>query len=322
MLVMKVLFCHIGFMNLYNGPTDYDKPLYGGKYNQNNIGHEAYNFSNYNGRYYGFVQNSKSAIEVNRLSELTSGKLDSASDILVVWCAKRPDIKGVFVVGWYKHATVYRELQSVPNDVLQQRKNKEMSEFNVVADEAVLIPTNERTHQVEGIGRYAWYGNEETIIDVKKYIKNYEKSRNDYIQNISENFDSISGEEKEAIVKIRINHNIFRQKLLQKYNCTCCLSGCKINDKDLLIASHIKPWKDSDSNEKVNDCNGLLLCVMHDRLFDRGLISFDDTGKILISSKLSANNAIYSNIDKSRTIEVNSDNVEYLKYHRENIFIK
>ena len=319
---MKVLFCHIGFMNLYNGPTDYERPLYGGKYNENNIGHEVYNFSNYNGRYYGFVQNSKSNIEVNRLLEPSSSRHNYADDVLVVWCAKKPNSKGVFVVGWYNHATVYRELQPVPNDVLNLRQYKEVSMYNVFSEEAVLVPTSERTHKVEGIGRYAWYGNEQAIDDIKEYIANYETNRDKFIRKISEDFLSITGEEKEAIVKIRINHDKFRSRLLGKYNCTCCLSGCNITNKDLLIASHIKPWKDSNSNEKVNDCNGLLLCVMHDRLFDRGLISFDDSGTILISSRMSNNNIIYSNIDSNRKIEVNSDNVEFLKYHRENIFIK
>ena len=150
---MKVLFCHIGFMNLYNGPTDYERPLYGGKYNENNIGHEVYNFSNYNGRYYGFVQNSKSNIEVNRLLEPSSSRHNYADDVLVVWCAKKPNSKGVFVVGWYNHATVYRELQPVPNDVLNLRQYKEVSMYNVFSEEAVLVPTSERTHKVEGMVR-------------------------------------------------------------------------------------------------------------------------------------------------------------------------
>ena len=52
---------------------------------------------------------------------------------------------------------------------------------------------------------------------------------------------------------------------------------------ELLVASHIKPWSISDANEKLDIHNGLLMCPNHDKLFDRGYISFDDTGRILIS---------------------------------------
>ena len=49
----------------------------------------------------------------------------------------------------------------------------------------------------------------------------------------------------------------------------------------VLIASHIKPWKDSDENERLDIDNGLLLCPNHDKAFDRGYISFDDNGLII-----------------------------------------
>lgn len=319
---MRVLFCHIGFMNLYDGTLNNEKPMFGGKYNETNIGHEVYNFSNYNGRYFGFAQNSKSTIEVNKLLKSKDEKRDKVDNVLVVWCAKKPKGNGVYVVGWYRNATVYRNLQSVPEDVLEDREDKEKNCFNIFSENAILVPTNERSFQVEGIGRYVWYGNKTVIEDVVKYIEDYENRRNNYIKNISENFDNLNGDEKEAVIKVRLNQEIFRTRILKKYKNTCCVSGCNITVKELLIASHIKPWKNSNGNEKVNDCNGLLLCVMHDRLFDRGFISFDDKGKILISSRIDKNNRMFANIDENRTITVNSDNKKFLKYHRENIFIK
>ena len=54
--MMKYLFCHIGWMNDYHGATEKDAPLKGGKYNENNIGHEACNFLSINGSVYGYVQ--------------------------------------------------------------------------------------------------------------------------------------------------------------------------------------------------------------------------------------------------------------------------
>ena len=57
---------------------------------------------------------------------------------------------------------------------------------------------------------------------------------------------------------------------------------------DLLIASHIKPWKDSDSRtERTNPSNGLCLNALHDKAFDRGFITLDKDYRIVISKRLS-----------------------------------
>ncbi len=89
--------------------------------------------------------------------------------------------------------------------------------------------------------------------------------------------------EKQALVKIRMGHSELRNRILNhKKECEIC--GIKNNK--LLIISHIKPWAKSENSEKLDTNNILLLCSMHDALFDKGLISFDDNGKILISSEL------------------------------------
>ncbi|ARF66915.1 hypothetical protein B7C51_02510 [Paenibacillus larvae subsp. pulvifaciens] len=61
---------------------------------------------------------------------------------------------------------------------------------------------------------------------------------------------------------------------------------CGVNEPSLLIASHIKLWKYSTNIERLDKYNGLLLCPNHDKLFDQGLITFTDEGKIIISSLL------------------------------------
>ena len=53
-----------------------------------------------------------------------------------------------------------------------------------------------------------------------------------------------------------------------------------------MIASHIVPWKDSSDQERRDVNNGILLSPTYDALFDKHLISFDDTGSIIISSKI------------------------------------
>jgi len=124
---------------------------------------------------------------------------------------------------------------------------------------------------------------------------------------------SITGQEKQALVKVRINQGVFREQLLRKYS-HCCL--CGVSNPDLLIASHIKPWSEASPEEKVDVNNGLLLCPNHDRVFDRGLISFDDNGAILISDELIQRDRMMLNIDEGMSIEITDKNKEYFTYHR------
>ena len=128
-----------------------------------------------------------------------------------------------------------------------------------------------------------------------------------------------AGEEREALVKIRVNQGEFRKGLLRRKSC-CCL--CGIENEELLIASHIKPWSKSTAEEKTDIYNGLLLCPNHDKLFDGGWITFDKDGKIIISKEISnyRYDKILLNIDENKKIDVYDENRNYIKYHRENIF--
>lgn len=90
---------------------------------------------------------------------------------------------------------------------------------------------------------------------------------------------------KEVTVKQRINQDFFRKAVLTSYNSTCCITG--LNTKALLIASHIKPWKNSSDVEKTNPRNGLCLNALHDRAFDKGLITITPDYMVHISSEIS-----------------------------------
>ena len=130
---------------------------------------------------------------------------------------------------------------------------------------------------------------------------------------------NVEGASKKAIINVRVNQGIFRDKLLKRYN-KCCL--CGVENNTLLIASHIKPWAESESKEKLDVDNGFLMCPNHDRLFDKGYITFDDNSKIIISDRLTENNKVFLNVDSKMHIELTltEGNKKYLKFHRENIF--
>ena len=124
--------------------------------------------------------------------------------------------------------------------------------------------------------------------------------------------------EKERIVKSRIGQGLFRDKLLTK-GCKCHI--CGVSMKSLLIASHCKPWKISNNKERLDINNGLLLCANHDALFDKGLIAFNNDGKIIISNTI--NKEEYKLINIAEDIKINLDDgqVPYIAYHREKQFI-
>ena len=85
--------------------------------------------------------------------------------------------------------------------------------------------------------------------------------------------------------KRRVGQAFFRMSVLAAYNNTCCVTGLRV--PELLIASHIKPWKVSnEKTERTNPSNGLCLNALHDKAFDRGLITIDSRYRIRISNRL------------------------------------
>ena len=83
-----------------------------------------------------------------------------------------------------------------------------------------------------------------------------------------------------------------------------------------MIASHIVPWKDSSDKERRDVNNGILLSPTYDALFDKHLISFDDSGNIIISSKIK-NLVNVLGIDLNAKVKVDDEMKNYLRRHRE-----
>ena len=89
--------------------------------------------------------------------------------------------------------------------------------------------------------------------------------------------------EATASVRVRRGQQFFRQTVLNSYGVRCCISG--INVPRLLVASHIKPWRDFPA-ERLNPRNGLCLSSLHDAAFDAGLITLDEKFGVVLSAKL------------------------------------
>ena len=127
--------------------------------------------------------------------------------------------------------------------------------------------------------------------------------------------------EKETLIKARRGQGSFKEKLLKKYNKECLIS--KISIKQVLVASHIKPWAVCDNYERLDENNGLLLSATYDRLFDSGLITFKEDGSLMLSNLVNKENAKKLQlVSKAKyDIKYNIGMLKYLEYHNKYIFI-
>lgn len=124
--------------------------------------------------------------------------------------------------------------------------------------------------------------------------------------------------EIQQLVNARRGQGLYKANLMNIEK-LCRLTG--VADSRFLIASHIKPWRVSSDQEKLDGNNGLLLAPHVDKLFDQGWISFDDQGNLLLSS--TSIETVLNQWRLPTSINVGSFNPEqqtYLQHHREYVF--
>lgn len=168
-------------------------------------------------------------------------------------------------------------------------------------------------YSVYGLGEGVW--GLRSYINLENEINSYERRKIDEV--MTNNL--IDKTEKEIIISARIGQGKFRKDLLNQYR-KCIITG--IENPNLLIASHIKPWRSSDNKERLSIENGLILSALYDKLFDLGYISFDKNTKLLISRHLSKNDMHIINFDTNK-IYIPNCNLEMktnLEYHNNMIF--
>lgn len=205
---LRILFCKVAYMKRYQGVSDDDKPYNGGSWvTENEQAYEEYNFlpitvtdspneQEINQKInYGFVEtkHTKEGYDKELHIEKISGcellkKAPYVDDVLVIWCATMS--RGVTrVVGWYKHATVYRTYESY---ILEcDNKEEEERSYNIKAksDNCYLLPELERKKSVWDVPNAAksksfgfgqslvWYARQESA---KQYLDDLIKNINEY----------------------------------------------------------------------------------------------------------------------------------------------
>ncbi len=133
--------------------------------------------------------------------------------------------------------------------------------------------------------------------------------------------------EVERSVKIRLVQRFFRDTVLASYNFNCAL--CRMSLPAMLNASHIIPWA-ADKQRRADPRNGMCLCALHDRAFDRGLITVCEDFKIAVSREIKTPHA--SKLHRIGLLEIEGEKISLpdrfgpdpaaLAYHREKIFVQ
>ncbi|PIY72112.1 hypothetical protein COY87_02660 [Candidatus Roizmanbacteria bacterium CG_4_10_14_0_8_um_filter_33_9] len=126
---------------------------------------------------------------------------------------------------------------------------------------------------------------------------------------------------KNIVMAIRVGQSKFRRKLLHVFR-KCPITG--INDKRILMASHIKPWAMATNPERLDIYNGFVFSPTFDRLFDRGLITFTNDKILVVSPSFSKKNLVRLNLRPNQyfpELPIRGREI-YLEYHRSKIFLQ
>ena len=125
--------------------------------------------------------------------------------------------------------------------------------------------------------------------------------------------------ERSALVLARRGQGQFRDNV-RAVERACRIT--KVDRMEHLIASHVRPWRDSNNNERLDGENGLLLTPTVDHLFDKGFISFEDSGQLIVSPVADPISLKRMGINYEHRVNVGAFSEgqrQYLDYHRENV---
>lgn len=198
----------------------------------------------------------------------------------------------------------------------EMRQNK----WRIIGDLALPNITTLSIMKVELCGNIFYYFKMQA--DFENFSINDENELRN-IENELYNDTSLTGTERKAIIMARRGQGFYRKKLLEEIVvCPFTL----VDDKHLLVASHIKPWKVSNNKEKIDNKNGIVLTPTYDRLFDKGYISFTDDKKLIISPWLDVENRERLYLKENMILEhlpvLDEERKIYLCYHREYVLKK
>lgn len=123
---------------------------------------------------------------------------------------------------------------------------------------------------------------------------------------------------RSSLVQSRRGQGVFRTRV-SNFERECRVTG--VDSQNLLIASHIKPWSVSNNEERLSGHNGLFLSPHIDKLFDSGLMTFENSGRMVISPKLDRSVLVKWGIDARKPVKrFGQDQAYFLEHHRNLVF--
>jgi 5-methylcytosine-specific restriction protein A len=124
--------------------------------------------------------------------------------------------------------------------------------------------------------------------------------------------------ERKGLVTSRVGQGAYRKKVIVRWDCKCAVTG--FDNLNVLIASHILPWSAASDEQRVDTNNGILLSPTYDALFDKHLISFENSGKIILSDSIKTEAFKKVGVTGNERIQNLSEyNHNYLDHHREHL---
>lgn len=169
-----------------------------------------------------------------------------------------------------------------------------------------------------------------TALAIESELAYLELVSSDREENITEaweepNLVDVEVTEAERQVTVRVGQSFFRRVILTSYHQQCCVCGMPV--PDMLIASHIIPWRDAKQH-RLNPHNGLCLCALHDRGFDRGFVTVGEDYEVIVGNELQLylpNQAVDNHFKSyhGKLIQLPDKFIpqqELLAVHRENYF--
>ena len=132
---------------------------------------------------------------------------------------------------------------------------------------------------------------------------------------------AIEETEKEALIMARRGQGLFKARV-RTIEHACRIT--KVDRIEHLRASHCKPWRDSNNEERLNPENGLLLTPSIDHLFDRGFISFEGNGRLVVSSVAHQDSLRKMGVDPGASINVGAFSEgqrQFLEFHRAHVLL-
>lgn len=223
--------------------------------------------------------------------------------------------------GWYVEVEFQQVANPIkPKDYMQEIAPHLSEKYSPLLPDGRGLQGVYLTEISQSFGELLLKLSNEKINDLNKNLRPARDIESDEVDESNFNFSNVENNlEKIQLLKSRRGQGIFKANVRLVEN-SCRVTG--LTDIKHLRASHIKPWSKSNNQEKLDGFNGLLLSPHIDHLFDKGFITFENTGKLHISDLLDRKVLQKWKVDEVKNVGKFRDEQEfYLNYHRENIFV-